>query len=122
MGSDPLEGLNYTQNDVNRRFSYISTYGVFEPRPPDEESTRDGLDDKYKACTVSGRSVHLNPCSSAWRNASRWAFPEEALDERSDAPGPASRRSAKAAGCREAALEGLADGEFDLLELGTGIE
>lgn len=122
MESDHPDDLDYTQNDVNRRFSYISTYDVFEPRPPDEESTRDGLDDEYKACTVSGPRVHLNPCSSAWRNASRWAFPEEALDERSDAPGPASRRQAQAAGCGETALECLADRELDLLELGAGLE
>jgi len=44
------------------------------------------------------------------------------LDEGSDARRVTGCGSAKAARCREASLERLADGELDLLELGAGLE
>src|SRR3972149_4678448 len=53
---------------------------------------------------------------------SRRVLREQALDERPYAARPAGRRSAKAAGRRQAALERLADRELDLLRLRAGLQ
>ncbi len=71
---------------------------------------------------VSGVSARALAEMLRRRGISRCAVREKAFDECPHSSGAAVRRRAEAPGCRQAAVERLADSKLDLLQLGAGLE